>query len=60
MTSSFMARLEGFAASGMMSALVSALGLVRVSKFESLKGEIAQQAQRWEENYWLRVRWSQK
>jgi hypothetical protein len=33
--------------SGMTSALVSVLGLVRVSKFESLKVEFAQQTQRW-------------
>jgi hypothetical protein len=44
----------------MTSALVSALGLVRVSKIESLKDEIAQQAQRWKEYKCLRVIWSQK
>jgi hypothetical protein len=36
-----------------------ALGLVRVSKFESLKDEFAQQAQRWKEYQCLRVIWSQ-
>jgi hypothetical protein len=45
------------AASSMTSALVSALGLVRVSNFESLKDD---QAQRWRENQCLRVIWSQK
>ena len=39
----------------MTSALVSALGLVRVSKFEGLKDEFAQQTQRWKEYQCLRV-----
>jgi hypothetical protein len=39
----------------MMSTLVSALGLVRVSKYESLKDDFAQQAQRWREYQCLRV-----
>jgi hypothetical protein len=46
--------------SGMMSALVSALGLVRVSKFKSLKDEFSQQDQCWKEYQCLRVIWSQK
>jgi hypothetical protein len=53
-------RVRGLAASGMTSALVSALGLVRVSKFESLKDDFAQQAQRWKEYQCLRVIWRQK
>jgi hypothetical protein len=36
------------------------LGLVRVSKFESLKDEFAQQAQCWKEFQCLRVIWSKK
>jgi hypothetical protein len=60
MTSSFIARVRRVAASGMTSALVSALGLVRVSNLKVLKDEFAQQAQRWRENQCLRVIWSQK